>query len=84
MYCSTPGYKTLYWPSVPFRDQTIECKSLSVCLGIAIDEGFSWANHVKSVSSSYSFKVKMLRRTSFLPKATQETIYYKTVIPSTL
>jgi len=36
----------------------------------------------KTVSTSYSSKVKMLRRISFLPKATLETIYYKTVIPS--
>ena len=64
--------------------KTIEYRSFSVCLGIAIDERLSWANHVKSVSTSYSSKVKMLRRISFLPKATLETIYYKTVIPSVL
>jgi len=40
--------------------------------------------HVLSVSTSYSSKVKTLRRISFLPKATLETIYYRTVIPSTL
>ena len=71
--------KPLVW-----GDKTIEYRSFSVCLGIAIDERLSWANHVKSVSTSYSSKVKMLRRISFLPKATLETIYYKTVIPSLL
>ena len=71
--------KPLVW-----GDKTIEYKSFSVCLGIVIDERLSWANHVKSVSTSYSSKVKMLRRISFLSKATLETIYYKTVIPSVL
>jgi len=64
--------------------KTIGYRSFSVCLGIAIDVRLSWAYHVKSVSTSYSSKVKMLRRISFLPKATLETIYYKTVIPSVL
>ena len=71
--------KPLVW-----GDKTIEYRSFSVCLGIVIDERLSWANHVKSVSTSYSSKVKMLRRISFLSKATLETIYYKTVIPSVL
>ena len=71
--------KPLIW-----GDKTIEYRSFSVCLGIAIDERLSWANHVKSVSTSYSSKVKMLRRISFLSKAILETIYYKTVIPSVL
>ena len=71
--------KPLVW-----GDKTIEYRSFSVCLGIAIDERLSWANHVKSVSTSYSSKVKMLRRISFLPKATLETIYYKTIILSVL
>ena len=71
--------KPLVW-----GDKTIECRSFSVCLCIAIDERLSSANHVKSVSTAYSSKVKMLRRISFLPKATLETIYYKTVIPSVL
>ena len=71
--------KPLVW-----GDKTIEYRSFSVCLGIAIDERLSWANHVKSVSTSYSSKIKILRRISFLPKATLETIYYKTVIPSVL
>ena len=35
-------------------DKTIEWRSFSVCLGITIDERLSWANHVKSVSTSYS------------------------------
>ena len=56
-------------------DKTIEYRSFSVCLGIAIDERFSWANHVKSVFNSYSSKVKMLRRISFLLKATLETLF---------
>ena len=73
--------KPLVW-----GDKTIEYRSFSVrvCLGLAIDERLSWANHVESVSTSYSSKVKMLRRISFLPKATLETIYYKTVIPRVL
>ena len=57
--------KPLVW-----GDKTIEYRSFSVCLGIVIDERLSWANHVKSVSTSYSSKVKMLRRISFLSKAT--------------
>ena len=77
MWCSTPGYKAVYWPS--------EALSwYSHCLGIAIDERLSWANHVKSVSTSCSSKVKMLRRIGFLPNATPATIYYKTVIPFVL
>ena len=71
--------KPLVW-----GDKTIEYRSLSVCLGIAIDERLSWANNVKSVSTSYSSKVKMLRRISFLPKARLEIIYNKTVIPCVL
>ena len=89
MWCSIPGYKTLYWPSEPLslgRQKTIECRSFSLCLGIAIDLRLSCAKHVHvlSVSTSYSSKVKTLRRISSLPKATPETIYYKTVIPSIL
>ena len=42
------------------------------------------ANQVKYFSNSYSSKVKMLRRICFLTKATPETIYYKTIIPSVL
>ena len=75
----TGPLKPLVW-----GDKIIEYRSFSLCLGIAIDERLSWAKHVKSVSSSYSSKVKMLRRISFLPKAILETIYYKTVIPSVL
>ena len=69
------------WIKKPFTDplkplfwgvKTIECRSFSVRLCIAIDERLSSANHVKSVSTSYSSKVKMLRRISFLPKATLE------------
>ena len=71
--------KPLIW-----GDKTIEYRSFSVCLGIVIDERLSWANHVKSVSTSYSSKVKMLRRISLLSKAILETIYYETVIPSVL
>jgi len=71
--------KDLVW-----GDKTIEYRSFPVCLGIAIDVRLSWANHVKSVSTSYSSKVTMLRRISFLPKATLETIYYNTEIPRVL
>ena len=61
--------KPLVW-----GDKTTKYGSFSVCLGIA------------KVSTSYncSSKDKMLRRISFLPKATLETIYFKTVIPSVL
>ena len=81
-----PDTKSFIGPLNPlvWGDKTIEYRSFSVCLGITIDERVSWANHVKSVSTSYSSKVKMLRRISFLPKATLETIYYKIVIPSVL
>ena len=71
--------KDLVW-----GDKTIEYRSFSVCLVIGIDVRLSWANYVKSLSTSYNSKVKMLRRICFLPKATLETIYYKTVIPSVL
>ena len=50
--------KPLVW-----GDKTIEYRYLSVCLGIIIDKRLSWANHVKSVSTSYSSKVKMLPET---------------------
>ena len=52
--------KPLVW-----GDKTIECRSFSVCLCIAIDERLSSANNVKSDSTSYSSKVKILRRISF-------------------
>ena len=39
--------KPLVW-----GDKTIEYRSFSVCLGIAIDDGLSWANHVKSVTTT--------------------------------
>ena len=39
--------KPLVW-----GDKTIEYRSFSVCLGIAIDKRLSWASHVKSVSTS--------------------------------
>ena len=39
--------KPLVW-----GDKTIEYRSFCVCLGIAIDERLSWANYVKSVSTS--------------------------------
>ena len=63
--------KDLVW-----GDKTIEYRSFSVCLDIAIDVRLSWAYHVKSVSTLYSSKVKMLRRIIFKSKATLETIYY--------
>ena len=39
---------------------------------------------MQSVSTSFSSKVKMLRCIRFLSRASLETIYYKTVIPSVL
>ena len=39
--------KPLVW-----GDKTTEYRSFSVCLGIAIDDGLSWANHVKSVTTT--------------------------------
>ena len=65
MRCGTPWYKLkpFIGPLKPlvWGDKTIEYRSFSVCLGIAIDERLSWANHVKSVSTSYSSKVKMYK-----------------------
>ena len=39
-------------------DKTIQYRSFSVCLGIAIDERLSWANHVKSVLPHTALKLK--------------------------
>ena len=63
-----PDAKSSIGPLNPlvWGDKTFEYRSFSVCLGIAIDEKLSWANHVKSVSTSYSSKVKMLRCINFL------------------
>ena len=61
--------KPLVW-----GDKTIEYRSFSVCLGIAIDERLSWANHVKSASTSHSSKVNMLRRISFFKSHTRNNL----------
>lgn len=57
----------LFW-----GDKVIQYKSFPGCLGVTIDK-LSWVNHVKSVTQSFSSKVKMLRPVSFLPRAILQT-----------
>ena len=42
----------------------------------------TWTRHITSVRKSFSSKFYLLRRISFLPIATQEEIYFKTIVPS--
>ena len=62
----------------------IEYRSFSICPCVTIDNRLSRTKHVQTVYTSFGSKVKMLRCINFLPKATQETIYYRKVIPCVL
>ena len=72
-----------YWLSALVRQN--DWIQIFLCMScVFTDEDSYGPNLVKSLSTSYSFKVKMLGRISFLLKATLENIFYKTVIPSVL
>ena len=49
----------------------------SKCSGMIIDNRLTWTRHMTSVRKSFSSKLYLLRRISFLPIATQEEIYLK-------
>ena len=67
-----------------YEQNIIEYKTTSRCLGLTIDNKLSWYDHIKTVCKSFNAKLAVLKRITFLPKSVLETIYFKTIIPSTL
>ena len=76
--------KPFYGPTNKVTINGVNIKSVfqSKCLGMIIDNRLTWSRHISSVRKSFSRKFYLLRRISFLPIATQEEIYFKTIIPS--
>ena len=86
IWCSNFRYACSYWSSeTPGISRGMELFNLVILLYAMespFDDKLSWARHIQSVSTSFSSKVKILKRISFLSRASLETICYKTVVPS--
>ena len=49
-------------------------------MGVTIDNQLKWDLQIKDIAKSYRAKVSQFRRMTYLPIATQEEKYFKTVI----
>ena len=69
-------------PLRPVRigDSIIKYKNSVTSLGVTIDKHLKWDQQIKKVAKSYRAKMSQFRRMTYLPIATQEEIYFKTVI----
>ena len=69
-------------PLRPVRigDNIIKYKNSVTSLGVTIDNHLKWDQQIKKVAKSYRAKMSQFRRMTYLPIATEEEIYFKTVI----
>jgi len=69
-------------PALRYGTKTIELKSSSKCLGLAIDNKLSWQDHIRNVCKLFNRKLAVLKRIKFLPQSILESIYFNSIIPS--
>ena len=69
-------------PLRPVRigDNIIKYKNSVTSFGVTIDNHLKWDQQIKKVAKSYRAKMSQFRRMTYLPIATQEEIYFNTVI----
>ena len=65
-----------------FGNSIINYVTHSTCLGITIDNKFSWNKQLSKVITSFNSKLKELKRLRYLPVNVKKDIYYKTVVSS--
>ena len=65
-------------------DKILSYVNTSVYLGVIIDSKLSWQPQITAVCKSFSQKVKHLKCLRVLPKKVLETIYFRSIVPSTI
>ena len=71
-------------PNLLICNKGIDVVSSTKCLGVNIDDGLKWDNHIQKVTKSFSVKVKKLYQMRGMPKSTLSSIYFQGILPSVL
>ena len=63
-------------------DSTIEWVSKSRLLGMTVDEKLSWTPHMVELKKSLAKKLRLLKKSRFLPRNVRLDLYFKIILPS--
>ena len=66
-----------------YESKLINCVSRSSCLGVTLDNKLSWSPHINQISCTFNAKITKLKRMKTFDRSTLESLYFKTILPST-
>ena len=70
--------------SVNIGRDRIERVNYTCLLGVTIDVRLSWLQHLIDIKKSFTNKLNLIKRSSFLGRETLLDLYYKVILPAVL